>query len=1090
MPKQRIDVREPTGLAAEDKCASLQSELNASDKKRLQPIYDQAEAVGLISANQLLKSLREEGQNSPAFVSILCFLNEVEGACRVTYGDGVGCGGSDSNGPYLITLEKCPSLDMATAEKQHVMKMNAVSTDTGIMTLGVGLNVANSDAAAVVYAVDPSLNFKTLQSSTGQPQPPLTDKEITDMLYYTLVGVTNSAGTFGGELPALIAKLEKAGLADKPYPLTQLITLLSLAFNNPSLIGDGLISALQANDDLSVLMEITEYSNKDLSVGISIRRLKEGGFFHNLDDIFLTWREYWKLCLSAEQYHYPPHYFSTHALPKGNDQSVFLGGSTITTIAGRDEKKLDTLTYGTTSDEVLVVENVGATSSNPGHKVIFGGDGNDLMQVTPTDSYKHYHFMAGGNGYDRYDISSKGYFFIEDADNVGEIFDNDYSVQGIFNIQTDGSYYLSGSGGDYHLYKGTDDIIQVRSTSLSFMIKNSGQGEMGIITAEKPTLIAQLDKTSPYSQLGTAVILQNKNIIAVRYSEDSKNSFILFDIYTLSGKKLFSYPMTFDFDCTRITYADFIQTLFPAEDPPFIIFNVQNYAESMGVGQKFLASYYSQEGVFLNSVQIFPPILVLPCFDSLNQPNCFFKKIKATTLKNGQIAVAFEANSYESHAYPNTGNSDYFVFIQVLNNDWSIATPPFLVDVWKKSYEVQSILLTSYGIDEIAVAISYQTETASGTDTEIKVYMYSTTGVLIDSLMACDKSCNLLELSSFNQEKAFLVSYNGDSNDGQHSRVIHSSMAMTPVNTFTYGLQENGISITLKNDNFFIVNNKRGVLLDSNNQIFGSDFSMLTTINYDECTTSNIVSSEQLENGDIRLIAFDDYHDRLCYTYVNIGKLPPAKPQNLPWESSRTDTLLTAHEMPSQQNLRGNANARHASLPNVSFDSQLALASIAFHYLSKWFSSTASDEKMHELSNEEETLLKKLSQTVIQLERKLLQRAQNKDFLNQTQRDCIDDAEYLLSKTKTLLTKISLSHQVSEKMLQTLNNDMERIHGWIEKLPHYPVFPKAVSTQSNHWTGLSLWSNNRNYLRTSDKPLSLPRTEISALENQSRSLVN
>jgi hypothetical protein len=148
------------------------------------------------------------------------------------------------------------------------------------MTIGIGLNLKNPAAEAIIIAVNKKFgktyDYKQLASTEDLPPfPGMSFDEIAYMFYLSLIGVTEqrpdgSTVTFPGELNALISKLATAGLDNTPFAANQLVSLLSLAFNSPTLIGDNLLKALTAlsqapTDSIAlenVLVEIVERSNK------------------------------------------------------------------------------------------------------------------------------------------------------------------------------------------------------------------------------------------------------------------------------------------------------------------------------------------------------------------------------------------------------------------------------------------------------------------------------------------------------------------------------------------------------------------------------------------------------------------------------------------------------------------------------------------------------------------------------------------------------------------------------------------------------------------------------------------------------------
>lgn len=297
-----------SNLKATDVCKNLHAELTPDDKEHLEPFYEQAVAVGSMSAQELYSSLISAGKNSPAFKPLLCYFNEVEGSCGVTYNDAKTENRCPSDEDFTRSLQTC----YPTIYRKGLFQENHMSAESyGCVTLGIGLNLNISSSKAVVLTVRPSIDFEELKTNFGEPHPPMSQDEIEQMFLLTLTGASYDGTTYDGVVPQLIQMLKSNQLDIKPFPFNQLVALVSLTFNGEALIGPNLKTALEKDDTLGALIQIVEESNKEDNIGLANRRVKDGGMYYNLDGVYIPWREYAELCMSSESGHYPPHYLST-----------------------------------------------------------------------------------------------------------------------------------------------------------------------------------------------------------------------------------------------------------------------------------------------------------------------------------------------------------------------------------------------------------------------------------------------------------------------------------------------------------------------------------------------------------------------------------------------------------------------------------------------------------------------------------------------------------------------------------------------------------------------------------------------------------
>lgn len=81
-----------------------------------------------------------------------------------------------------------------------------------------------------------------------------------------------------------------------------------------------------------------------------------------------------------------------------------------------------------------------------------------------------------------------------------------------------------------------------------------------------------------------------------------------------------------------------------------------------------------------------------------------------------------------------------------------------------------------------------------------------------------------------------------------------------------------------------------------------------------------------------------------------------------------------------------------------------------------------------------------------------------------------------------------MSNYISGKMIQKMQENIERVEGWIEKLPHGAVLPRVVSQPSSHWTNFSMWDNNSRHLRALNNQYNASEPKTLPLERQQNNL--
>lgn len=269
----------------------------------------------------------------------------------------------------------------------------------GNMTIGIGLNIKNSDTKALFYELDPKRDwqFEKMQQIEHMPEPPLTPEEIDKLLLLTLTGVENKFGRFVGLTESLCSTLKNQTLNDTVFTGHKLIAMQSLIFNARTLIGKGFGSALQdmlkTQSDTQVLIEIIEESNRERIAGLQNRRLKEAGIFHgNPREVHTPWRQYQKLLQSSSnafQLNAQPIF----GLPVGQEEEQFIGGRTLIKIPGRSPETNNTLILGTFKEDKIAIQQ--------GNEVGFLGNGDDVINIIGDG----HHFIAGNAGFDIYNVS-------------------------------------------------------------------------------------------------------------------------------------------------------------------------------------------------------------------------------------------------------------------------------------------------------------------------------------------------------------------------------------------------------------------------------------------------------------------------------------------------------------------------------------------------------------------------------------------------------------------------------------------------------------------------------------------------------------
>lgn len=411
--------------------AKLCVKLNEKDLNTLNKIITQVDLLKNLSAKELLQQLITEGINAPIFTGIASYLSAVESNCPVTYDDSSGC-----NSPYPPFV---------------AFNTNNSALDNGFMTIGIGLNIADDNAEALFHALDPNRDwhFSQMQSHTGLPEPALKLEQTQKLLYYTLIGADYPEKKlhYPGQIPMLITKL--GVLADTPFTPYQLIALLSLSYNSPALIGGGLLNALTelpTKGPMNALIEILEWSNKDLIIGHANRRLKDAALFYGKPaEVAIPMREIQKL-LAKNPGRDLDNGPALYPLPILDLHKSFIGGQQEIIEPGRD-KSNDDIYYGTFKPDTF-------PSLSAGSKVILGGEKNDKLFIADSE----YPYLAGNDGDDTYTIGEDASkVMIYDTDNLGELIIKDKTVEGIAVAKSDTRFTLTTKDTAYTLDYDKDD---------------------------------------------------------------------------------------------------------------------------------------------------------------------------------------------------------------------------------------------------------------------------------------------------------------------------------------------------------------------------------------------------------------------------------------------------------------------------------------------------------------------------------------------------------------------------------------------------------------------------------------------------------
>ncbi len=373
------------------KTRNINIKLGTKDLTSVDNILNQVKNLPSLSANELLHQLEIDKFNSKVVDAIFNLLTDEEEPRNKTYLD---------------------------------------QNNKGDMSIGVGLDIqphSHDDAKAVLLSVNPKWDFEGMQANENLPDVGLTPEEIKQVFYYTLKGATYEGIHFQGEIPALIRHLDnmskKLGyetkLSDIPLKPHELVCLVSMAFNNPSLIGENFCKALheyhETKDPTQLILQIMECSNKLYddkkaiadSSGLQNRRTKELAIFlGDPENVHLSYRQFKRLeraykTLGIELK--PINGSPIYAQPYKEKERSSSTEETLKRIETmNDEYNASFVTYygSKNGSEITVVE-------DDVHAVVICGDGNNIVNVKPNNYIESYPYLAGGIGHNQFNISSK-----------------------------------------------------------------------------------------------------------------------------------------------------------------------------------------------------------------------------------------------------------------------------------------------------------------------------------------------------------------------------------------------------------------------------------------------------------------------------------------------------------------------------------------------------------------------------------------------------------------------------------------------------------------------------------------------------------
>lgn len=815
----------------------LLTRISLEDADIIRQTLADVSSLDSLSANNMLSILNNTNISSPLFQGINLFLSLLEKPEKRTY--------RDSNG--------------------H-------------MTIGIGLNLDNSDTEALIVALNDKFNLKLdyndLKKTEGLPPKGLTDEEVSYLLWLTLVGTTQKTPdhgivTFKGETPALIHQLNHhiPGLADVPFKPYQLITLQSMAFNRPDLIGPGICQALAVlaatGDEKHVIIEIMEHSNKELDIGLANRRLNEAALFHYfVDDMRLNWREANRLLSKNSNVEFVGGW-PISGLPYGNEEQTFLGYKEITIDPGLDPKQLDSIYYGSYGSDLI--ENL-----DDGSKVVFGGSGADTMSLAPSLSPGSFHYLAGNAGRDSYILSTQsGHTLLYDATQDGQLFLSQnpgvrtHLVGAAISLIVPEQFIMYSSNHSYTLIRQPEEanLLKIHWPDLdksnvlddpdnSITIPNFTGGQFNLVLVNQ----AQHMFSWPSGQQQQSIVLPNGNAVALIGSSASNQELLTAYVCNRLGETLNQFVVA----SAPLNYGS----------NPFYGISISPLASgNFAVSWSFLKNtseygdiFSTVEGVICTPTGELSPFYTAlpsgPCIAKTNQsPSCFLNSVYAIGLFDDQFITTFTG---QFTAQDNTGYGALFCQLSTQSYSQTVTLLP------AAGYWLRSAKLLRDG--NIIVTLDPPNSTLYS-----MICIFTPTGQLITQL---EYGCSDIDIAPL--DNGFLAAYTCGINGLQYpcSRVYSyqagwsKELILDPMGYVGLALR----SVTsLPNNNalfawygFAVIEKKRvyflkGSLIDSNNELIGDVFQIDTG---GQLSVPALSGCYTLPNGDCIILANTPYNSK------------------------------------------------------------------------------------------------------------------------------------------------------------------------------------------------------------------------------------
>ncbi len=405
----------------------------------------------------------------------------------------------------------------------------------GHLMVGNGIDLtANPNAIALFYAMDPDQNWENILTGPGEPESPLTTDQINQLLCLSLIGVSNSNGTFNGYLVELNECL--GDLAGQPFVVNQLFAITStICIRNgtaPAYMELAMQDMLDNNWDLLPVGAIIDYSNIYASIVKQNQLLEIASMFHaKLSasdlDVYLTYQQKERLLLAN-----PNQQVKVvggpvkRGIPIGNlQEKSYTGFKNITRIKGLNPDKYseDSNIFGTPQRDFLNYVSQYLTDSNSA--AIFGGEGDDVITVDFGVSSEvkklNAFFGAGNEGFDSYRFTSFDNYAptritFYDSDHYGVIiYSSDSAIPVRFSgAIVDNSFFITPRSDAYDVIS---TIEEDNTVTLSFSTFESGEileilsyenGQFGILPNAESYHLADS------SSLNICAV-NNKNEIAI-----------------------------------------------------------------------------------------------------------------------------------------------------------------------------------------------------------------------------------------------------------------------------------------------------------------------------------------------------------------------------------------------------------------------------------------------------------------------------------------------------------------------------------------------------------------------------------------------